>query len=48
MNANKVKGHYKISELENMLQKIQDVELGIKTGRIEDKFAMEYLLVEVM
>ena len=48
MNAKKVAGHYKFKELVKMLRKIEDVETGIKTGQIEEKFAMEYLLLEVM
>lgn len=48
MNAKKVVGHYKFKELVKMLRKIEDVETGIKTGQIEEKFAVEYLLLEVM
>lgn len=39
---------YSDKELVHMLQMIQKVESGIKTGRIEDEIAMSYLLVNVL
>lgn len=39
---------YTESELIKMLQLIQKVESGIKTGRMEDEFAMQYLLVHIL
>ena len=48
MNANKLKGYYKSKKLEDILCLIQKIEIGIKTGKIEDRFAMEYLLCEIL
>ena len=48
MNANKLKGYYKSKKLEDILCLIQKIEVGIKTGKIEDRFAMEYLLCEIL
>ena len=39
---------YSDKELVHMLQMIQKVESGIKTGQIEDEIAMPYLLVSVL
>ncbi len=39
---------YSDKELIRMLQMIQKVESGIKTGQIEDEIAMSYLLVSVL
>ena len=39
---------YSDKELIHMLQMIQKVESGIKTGQIEDEIAMPYLLVSVL
>ena len=39
---------YSDKELVHMLQMIQKVESGIKTGQIEDEIAMPYLLVNVL
>ena len=39
---------YSDKELVHMLQMIQQVESGIKTGRIEDEIAMSYLFVSVL
>ena len=47
-NAKKHLGKYSISELIKMLQLIQETEIGIKLGKIEDSFAMEYLLCRIM
>ena len=48
MNANKVRGHYTEEELIYMLHLIRKLETGIKTGKIEDKFVMDYLLTEIL
>lgn len=40
--------HYSIGELVYMLKLIRDVEKGIKTGRMEEQYAMEYVLVNVL
>lgn len=48
MNAKKVAGHYKEAELIKMIHKIKEVETKIKTGKIEDKFAMDYLLLSIL
>lgn len=39
---------YSDKELIHMMQMIQKVESGIKTGKIEDEIAMSYLLVSVL
>ena len=39
---------YSDKELIHMMQMIQKVESGIKTGQIEDEIAMPYLLVSVL
>lgn len=41
-------GKYSESELIYIVQLIQKVESGIKTGRMEDEFAMQYLLTHIM
>lgn len=41
-------GKYSESELIYIVQLIQKVESGIKTGRMEDEFAMQYLLTRIM
>lgn len=38
-------GHYTEVELEDLLHLIRTVETGIKTGKVEDQFAMQYILV---
>ena len=38
-------GHYTEAELEDLLHLIRTVETGIKTGKVEDQFAMQYILV---
>ena len=48
MKAKELANHYKVEDLKNILSKIQEVELGIKTGKVEDRFAMEYLLVSIL
>lgn len=47
-NAKKHLNKYSIPELIQMLQLIQQTEIGIKQGKIEDVFAMEYLLCQIM
>jgi DNA polymerase III delta subunit len=48
MKAKEVAGHYSETELINMLHLIRKMETGIKTGRIEDKFAVSYLLCQIL
>ena len=47
-NAKKHLGKYSVSELLKMLQLIQQTEIGIKQGKVEDSFAMEYLLCQIL
>ena len=47
-NARKHVGKYSEEELNYILRLIQKLESGIKTGRMEDEFAMQYLLVHVL
>ena len=47
-NAKKHVGKYRDSELVRMMQLIQQTESGIKTGQIDEAFAMQYVLVCVM
>lgn len=39
---------YNDKELIRMMRMIQKIELGIKTGRIEEEYAMSYLFVSVL
>lgn len=39
---------YSDEELVHMLKLIQKVESGIKTGKMEDEFAMQYLLIHIL
>ena len=41
-------GKYSEKELIYIVQLIQKIESGIKTGKIEDEFAMQYLLTKIM
>lgn len=41
-------GKYRIGELVNMMQKIREMEMGIKRGIIEDNIAVPLLLVNVL
>ena len=41
-------GYRSETELVNMLKLIHKVETGIKTGKVEDSMAMEYLLVNIL
>ena len=47
-NAKKHIGKYSVPELTQMLKKVQSVEIGIKTGKIEEEVAMEYLLCQIL
>lgn len=47
-NVKKHLNKYSVSELMRMLQLVQQTEIGIKRGKIEDSFAMEYLLCRIM
>lgn len=47
-NAKPHVGKYSEEELIYIVQLIQKVESGIKTGKIEDEFAMQYLLTHIM
>lgn len=47
-NAKKHIGKYSVPELTQMLKKVQSVEIGIKTGKIEEEIAMEYLLCQIL
>lgn len=47
-NAKKHVGKYSEKELNYIVRLIQKVESGIKTGRIEEPFAMQYLLVRIL
>lgn len=41
-------GHYSISELVYMLKLIHKVEIGIKSGKIDETIALDYVLCNVM
>lgn len=47
-NADKHVGRYKTSELVRMLRLIRDCEKGIKIGKYEEQYVMEYILTEVL
>ena len=47
-NAKSHVGKYSESELIYIVQLCQKVESGIKTGKMEDEFAMQYLLTHIM
>lgn len=47
-NAMPHKNKYSTSELLNMLDVIRYCEKGIKTGTVDEKYAMEYILVNVI
>lgn len=47
-NASKHINKYKISELVYILKLIQKVEVGIKSGKIDEGIAMDYVLVNVI
>ena len=46
-NKDKV-GYYSIGELVRALKLIQKIEEGIKTGKIEEKISINYLLVNII
>lgn len=48
MNAKKHLNRYSERELIYIVQLVQKVESGIKTGKMEDEFAMQYILAKVM
>lgn len=48
MNAKKHVGQYSNRELLNIMKKCIECEQGIKTGKIEEQFAVEYILVSVL
>ena len=47
-NAKKHLHKYTDSELIYIVQLVQKIESGIKTGRMEEEFAMQYLLTHIM
>ena len=47
-NAKKHINKYSEKELIYILQLVQKIESGIKTGKMEDEFAMQYLLTHIM
>ena len=47
-NAKPHVGKYSENELIYIVQLCQKLESGIKTGRMEDEFAMQYLLTHIM
>lgn len=47
-NAKSHVGRYSDEELIYIVRLVQKVESGIKTGRMEDEFAMQYLLTHIM
>lgn len=48
MNAKKHLHNYTNRELVDMMRRCVEAEQGIKTGKIEEEFAVEYILVNVM
>jgi len=47
-NAKPHVGKYSDDELIGILQLVQKIESGIKTGKMEDEFAMQYLLTHIL
>lgn len=47
-NVQNYQGIYRNSELVNAMRLIRDAEMGIKTGKIEESMAVEYVLVNFM
>ena len=47
-NAKVHVGRYSEQELIYIVQLVQKIESGIKTGRMEDEFAMQYLLIHIL
>lgn len=48
INAKKHLNRYSESELIYIVRLVQKIECGIKTGRMEDEFAMQYLLTHIL
>lgn len=48
MNAKKHLNKYSAEELINIMRLCQRCEVGIKTGQIEEGYAMEYIMVNVL
>lgn len=48
MNAKKHVGKYRNSELIHIMKNCVKCERGIKTGKIEEQFAMDYILVQIL
>ena len=47
-NAKQYVGKYDENDLIYIVQLCQKLESGIKTGKMEDEFAMQYLLVHIL
>jgi len=47
-NAKKHVGKYSENDLNYIVRLVQKVESGIKTGQMEDEFAMQYLLTHIL
>ena len=47
-NVERYQGIYRNSELVNAMKLIRDTEVGIKTGKIDESIAVEYVLVNMM
>ena len=48
MNAKKHAGNYKNGELVNIMRLCTECEQGIKTGQMEEQFAVDYVLVSIL
>lgn len=48
INAKKHLNRYSERELIYIVRLVQKIECGIKTGRMEDEFAMQYLLTHIL
>ena len=48
MNAKKHIGKYRAGELVDIMKRCIQCEQGIKTGKIDEQFAMEYIMVNVL
>lgn len=48
MNAKKHVGKYRNGELIHIMKNCVKCERGIKTGKIEEQFAMDYILVQIL
>ena len=47
-NVKKYVGRYSEKQLNYIVRLVQKIESGIKTGKMEDEFAMQYLLVHIL